>query len=126
MSFVLFERQTNDISCWWGLSILPNFSESGAFAKEFLEISFLILFFSVRSSDFLSLTLKTRIFIEHSPGNKHSRLGNQLQIISHSSTTFGLVNQSNALLCVSGRSIFSSCQSLIDHPIKSQYRGLVN
>ena len=44
--FVLFERQTNEVSGWRGL----NFSESEAFAGEALvlgEISFLILLSSV-------------------------------------------------------------------------------
>ena len=74
---------------------LIQFSKSEAFAGEALvigEISFLILLSLVWTSDIFShLTLETSIFIEDSPGNKHSRLANQLQIILYTFTTFSLI-----------------------------------
>ena len=76
-------------------------------------------------SDFLSLSLKTCIFIEESPGNEYSRIANQSQIISYF-TTFWLVSLSSALIYVCKKSIPSTYQIFIGHPIKPQYRGLVN
>ena len=101
---VVFERQTIEVSGWWSLSIQLNFTDSEAFAGEAFvlrDIYFLILLSLVWTSDIFSpVTIKTSIFIEDSPGNKHSRLTNQSQIISYSSTTFWLVSQSNVLIYV--------------------------
>ena len=92
-----------------------------------LEISFLILLSLVWILDLFShLTLKTSIFIEDSAGNKHSRLVNQSQIILYTFTTFWLVSQSNVLIYFCGQIIPSTYQILIGHPIKLQYRGLIN
>ena len=64
--------------------------------------------------------------MEDSPGNKRFRLANQSHIISYSFTTFWLVSQLNELIYVYGKSILSTYQILIGHPIKPQYRGSVN
>ena len=48
--FVVFERETNEISGWCSLSMLLNFSESETFTGEALvlgEISYLIILSSV-------------------------------------------------------------------------------
>ena len=67
------------------------YSERETFPGEVLvlrEISFLILSSLVRTSDLFShLILKTSIFIEDFPGNKHSRLTNQSQIIAYTFIT---------------------------------------
>ena len=85
--FLVFERQTYEVSFY-----VTQFSETEVFAGEALvlgEISFLILLSSVWTTDIFSLLiLKTSIFIEDSPGNKHSRLANQSKIISYSTTSF--------------------------------------
>ena len=73
---VIFERQTIEVFGWCSLSILLNFSENEAFTGEALvlvKIYFFILLSLVQMLDlFSNLTLKTFIFIEDSPGNKHS------------------------------------------------------
>ena len=74
----------------------------------------------------LSFNPKTSIFIEDSPGNKHYRLAKHSLIILNTYTTFWLVSQSNALIYVFEKSIPSKDRILIGHPIKPQYRGLVN
>ena len=63
--FVVFERQTNEVSGWGSLSMKLTFSENEAFVGEALvlgEISFLILLSLELFSDFLSLTLKTYFY----------------------------------------------------------------
>ena len=64
--FVVFERQTNEVSGWCSLSMLLNFLESEAFVGETLvlgEISFRILLSLVWSLDIFSLlTLKTYFY----------------------------------------------------------------
>ena len=53
------------------------------------EISFLVLLSLIWTLDFFShITLKTSIFIEDSPRNKHSQLANQSQITLYTFTTF--------------------------------------
>ena len=74
---------------------------------------------------FSHLTLKTSIFLEDSSANKHSQLANQSQIFLYSST-FWLLKQSNALIYICEKSTPSSYQILIGHPIKPQYRVLIN
>ena len=97
--------------------------ESEAFV--FGEISFLILLSLVWTSDIISLIiLKTSIFIEDFPRNKHSWLDNQSQIILYS-TTYWPFSQSNVLIYICGKNITSTYQVLIGHPIKQQYRSLV-
>ena len=93
VAFVVFERQTIEVFDWCSFFFISfNFSESEAFVGEVLvlgEISFPILLSLVWASDLLShLTLKTSIFIEDSPKNKHSQLFNQSEIILYKFTTF--------------------------------------
>ena len=64
--------------------------------------------------------------MKDSPKNEHSRLDNQSEIILYTFTTFWLVNPSNTLIYVCGKSIPSTYQILIGHRIKPQYKGLVN
>ena len=130
VTFVVFERQIIKVFGWSSFSILLNFSKSEAFARQALilgEISFLIFLYLIWTLDSFSyLTLKTSIFIEDFPRNKHSWLANQSHIILYTFTTFWLVGQSNVLVYVCGKSIPSTYQILIGNPIKPQYRGLVN
>ena len=102
--------------------LFSNFSLSEAFAGEVLvlgEISFLILLSLVLTSDvFKYLTLKTSVFIEDSPGNKYLDW-----ITNHRSfrillLIFSLVSQLNTLIYVCGKSILSTYQIWISHPIK--------
>ena len=62
---------------------------------------FFTQFFAEWGFCFSNLTRKTFIF-KGSPGNKHSHLANQSQIILYSSIIFWLVSQSNALIYVFG------------------------
>ena len=126
VTVAVFERQTMEVFGWYSFSILFNFLVCEAFAGEALvlsEISFLILLSLVWTSDLFShLTPKIFIFIEDSPGNQHSQLANQSQIILYTLITFQLVSQSNGLFYVCRKCIPSTCQILSGHPIKSQYR----
>ena len=64
------------------------FSTFAGGALVLRDISFLILLSSLWTWDIFSfLTLKTSIFTKDSSGNKHSRLANQSQIFTYSSTT---------------------------------------
>ena len=123
-------QKTVKWSIWLVQFFWLNFSQSEELAGQALvlgEISYLILLSSIWTSDLCSqLTLKTSIFIEDSPGNKHSRLANKSLIISYSFATFCRVSLSNALIYVCGKSIPSTYQILNGHPIKPQYRGLIN
>ena len=71
--------------------MLLSFSESVAFAgkalvrRDFFSYS---LVFDMDIEPFLFSNPKNFYFIEDSQWNKHSRLANQSQIISYSSTTF--------------------------------------
>ena len=59
--FAVFERLTIEVSGYWSLSILLNFSVSEAFAWESLALGviyFLVLLFSVLTSDILTLLTK--------------------------------------------------------------------
>ena len=90
--FVVFEWEANEVLGWCSLSTLLILAESEISAGEALvrgDISFLILLSSAFSLDIFSLlTQETYLFIEDSTGNNYSRLGNQSQIISYSSTSF--------------------------------------
>ena len=68
--FVVFERQTNEVSGWCSLFILLNFSESESLAGEALVLGKIFFFLSsVWTLDIFSfLILKTSIFIEDSLG----------------------------------------------------------
>ena len=130
VAFCRIWEQTNEVSKRCRFYRLISFSESEAFAVEALvlqKISFLIFLYSVWTSDIFSLlTLKTSIFTEDFPGNKHFWLANQSQIISYSSITFLLVNQSNTLIYICRENIAFSYLILIGHPIKPQFKSLVN
>ena len=75
IAFFGFERQTNEVRSG-AVFLCYSIFWSEAFAGEALvlgEISFFILLSSVWTLDIVSLlTLKTYIFREDSPGNKHS------------------------------------------------------
>ena len=66
---------------------------------------------------------ETFIFIKKFPGNKHFGLANQSQIILYSSTTDKPIKCADLRLW---ESILSSYQILIGHPIKPQYKRVVN
>ena len=129
VTFVVIERQTIEVFGLCNLSILLNFSESETFAGE---TSFLRNFFSyslVFSSDIESLLL-------FNPKNVYIYRGflwEQTFLIGWPITDpfvffyyFLLASQSNALIYICGKTILSTYQILIGHPITPQYRGFVN
>ena len=76
-------------SGWWNLSQL--FGERGFYRRGFSSWRYFFSYSLVLGMDIKSLPSsnpKKSIFIEDSPGNEHSRLANQSQVISYSATTF--------------------------------------
>ena len=115
--FLLYLRDKWGI--WLVQSMLLNFLESEVFAGEALShwrdfFSYSPVF-SMDIEYLLSSDPKNMYFCWGFPGEQ------TFLIISYSSTTFWLVSQSNALIYICGKSIPSTYQILIGHPIKPQY-----
>ena len=134
--YYIYRERNYRFYCIWLVQFLYifisliRFLESEAFVGEasvLWEISFLILWSLVWTSDLFSLqTLKTSIFIEDFPGNKHSQLVNHSLIILYTFPTLWLANQSNLIIYVYGKNIPSTYQIWIGHAIKPHYWGFVN
>ena len=125
--FVAFKRQTNEVPCWCGLSMLLRFRTMRLLLKRLLlgEISFLLLSLVWTSDIFSVITLKLIFLLRIPMGiNIHDWLTNHRSILIFPLLFDYSANQMHWSTSV-GRVSLSMYQILIGHLIKPQYRGLV-